>query len=289
MASLKDIRRRINSVKSTQKITNAMKLVSAAKFARASHAVQSARPYGTSLDHLVQNVLSSTEEELFSPLLRAGPERRVLLVVIATDRGLCGGLNTNLFKRVRAFLAEKDQAGVAVEIAAWGRRASFFARKSDKKVVEHQEKALERPTYAKAVALVEPLLASFKGGTYDRVYIAFARYQSALVQEPSVLQLLPIDASASANSAASKKGFLIEPSLDKLLETLLIKKVFGSLYRILLEGAASEHGSRMTAMDSATKNAKEVIKKLTLQYNRARQAAITKELIEIVSGAEALG
>jgi F-type H+-transporting ATPase subunit gamma len=289
MANLKDIRRRINSVKSTQKITNAMKLVSAAKFARANHAVHAARPYGEALDRLVGNAIAAETQDIESALLATRPEKKILLVVVATDRGLCGGLNTNLFKRVRSFIQEKEASGVTVDIMACGRRAILFARKFNRPAFDTREKVLDRPQYTGASDLVKVLLGTYLSGQHDRVYLAFAKFRSALVQEPTVSQLLPVAVEGEAAlSKAAATNYIVEPSLPELLDPLLMKKVTGTVYRVMLEGAASEHGARMTAMDSATKNAKEVIKRLTLEYNRARQAAITKELIEIVSGAEAL-
>ena len=288
MASLKDIRRRIGSVKSTQKITGTMKLVDAAKFARASSAAKAARPYGAALDRLVSSVLLSSTGTLESPLLVARPEKKILIVIVATDRGLCGGLNTNLFKRVRLHVLEKTGAGVALDVMAWGRRAVLFSRKTKQAITDSREKVLDKPSYATVVELAKPLLDGFLTGKYDRIYVAYTKFRSALVQEPTVTQLLPVVVDPEAMKDVLPHGYIFEPNLPELIDSLLMKKVIGTLFRILLESKASEHGARMTAMDSATKNAKEVVKKLTLQYNRARQAAITKELIEIVSGAEAL-
>jgi F-type H+-transporting ATPase subunit gamma len=287
MANLKDIKRRIGSVKSTQKITNAMKLVSAAKFARASHAVDAARPYAKALDHMVEKLLTG-QADLQSPLLRQGEEKRVLVLVLATDRGLCGGLNSNLFKAVSGFLKEKSQAGVSVDLYACGRRAISFAKKTNLTIVGREERVLERVNVEVARRLVRELEKLFTSGTYDRIYIAYPFYKSALDQAPTIDQLLPVRMKRANEGENLRTYAIVEPGLDQLLDKLLERKLVSFVLAALLSGTASEHGARMTAMDSATNNAKEVIRKLTLQYNRARQAAITKELIEIISGAEAL-
>ncbi len=287
MANLKDIKRRIGSVKSTQKITNAMKLVSAAKFARASHAVDAARPYAKALDHMVEKLLMG-QSDLQSPLLRQGEEKRSLVLVLATDRGLCGGLNSNLFKAVSGFLKEKTQAGVTLDIYACGRRAISFARKTNLTIVGREEKVLEKVNVEVARRLVREMEKLFTSGAYDRIYIAYPFYKSALDQAPTIDQLLPVRMKRATEGENLRTYAIVEPGLDQLLDKLLERKLVSFLLAALLSGTASEHGARMTAMDSATNNAKEVIRKLTLQYNRARQAAITKELIEIISGAEAL-
>lgn len=294
MPSLKDTKRRIVSVKNTQKITHAMKLVSAAKFSRANQAVIAARPYGAALDDMVARLASMAGDSIESPLVRRSvEEKRSLVVVISSDRGLCGSLNTNLFKAVARFVKEKRAAGVALDFAAWGKRAQLFARKTSLKVVHEREKVLDKPNYNTARKSADDLVELFGEGLgkagYDRVYLAYVEFKSALSQQPTVKQLLPVGgASSVAGQGNPAADVIVEPELKVIVPQLLKKQVASLVFRAFLEGAASEHGARMTAMDSATKNAKEVIRKLTLLYNRARQAAITKELIEITSGAEAL-
>jgi F-type H+-transporting ATPase subunit gamma len=292
MPSLKDTKRRIVSVKNTQKITHAMKLVSAAKFSRANQAVIAARPYGAALDDMVARLASMAGESIDSPLVRRSvDEKRSLVVVISSDRGLCGSLNTNLFKSVGRFVKEKRAAGVELHVAAWGKRAQLFIRKSALKLVLEKEKVLDKPNYNTARKSADDLVELFVGSQeklgYDRVYLAYVEFKSALSQQPVVKQLLPVGGASTAQ-AGSVADVIVEPELKVIVPQLLKKQVASLVFRAFLEGAASEHGARMTAMDSATKNAKEVIRKLTLLYNRARQAAITKELIEITSGAEAL-
>lgn len=287
MANLKDIKRRIGSVKSTQKITNAMKLVSAAKFARASHAVDAARPYAKALDHMVEKLLMG-QSELNSPLLRQSEEKRVLVLILATDRGLCGGLNSNLFKAVSIFLRDKASAGVKVDLFPCGRRAISFAKKTNLTLVAQEEKIFERANVETARRLVKDLEQRFIAEDYDHIYVAYPFYKSALDQQPILDQVFPVKVKRLAEGESARSYAYVEPSVDQLLDKLLERKIINSIFASLLSGSASEHGARMTAMDSATNNAKEVIRKLTLVYNRARQAAITKELIEIISGAEAL-
>lgn len=286
MASLKDIKTRIGSVKSTQKITNAMKLVSAAKFARASHAAEAARPYSKALDKIVSKLLAG-KADLESPLLRESEEKKILVLMLSPDRGLCGGLNSNMAKAVQAFIREKTAKGVTqVDLYAAGRRATLFGKKNNLRFFKQAEKVVEKATVDTARSLAKEAVEAFKNGEYDRVYVAYAYFKSALDQTPQVDQLLPLPLLNDKESRSA--DVIVEPGLDELLDKLLERKIVTSLYASLLSTLASEHGARMTAMDSATNNAREVIKKLTLQYNRARQAAITKELIEIISGAEAL-
>ncbi len=289
MANLKDIKRRIGSVKSTQKITNAMKLVSAAKFARASHAVDAARPYSQALDKLVGKLLVG-HSELESVFLRDTAEKKVLILMLATDRGLCGGLNANLWKATQQFVNKKSKQGVECELYACGRKAMSFGRKAKLTMAQQVEKVLERGNIDTARVIAKDLADAFKDGKYDRVYIVYPYYKSALDQAPKIDQLLPVPLEGSHSTAAEVESanLIIEPSVEVMLDRLLERRLVSNVFAALLSAVASEHGARMTAMDSATNNAKEVIRKLTLQYNRARQAAITKELIEIISGAEAL-
>ena len=290
MANLKDIKRRIGSVKSTQKITNAMKLVSAAKFARASHAAEAARPYARALDQLVGKLLAG-QTEFACPLLRDSDEKRILILMLATDRGLCGGLNANLWKATQQFVNDKSKQGVTCDLFACGRKAMSFGRKLKLNMVRQIEKILEKGNVDTARALAKSLSELFTEVTYEKIYIAYPYYRSALDQTASVEQLLPVPLGsqhATAVGQAEAANLIVEPNVEELLDHLLERKLVSSVFTALLSAVASEHGARMTAMDSATNNAKEVIRKLTLQYNRARQAAITKELIEIISGAEAL-
>jgi len=286
MPNLKDIKRRIVSVKNTQKITHAMKLVSAAKFARANHAVLAARPYGDGFESMVKKVVLAAGDIPTRLTEKRGQHKRELLVVVSTDRGLCGSLNSGLFKLATRFTKEKVDAGIKLDAIAWGRRAGMFCRKVKWNLVSEKEKVTERPKYEIAKHLADELVGMYLKDSYDAVHVAFVEFKSALSQLPVVAQILPV--APKADAAGASTHMIMEPVAAKLIEPVLDRLVVAQTFRILLEGAASEHGARMTAMDSATKNAKEVIRKLTLQYNRGRQAAITKELIEITSGAEVL-
>lgn len=287
MPSLKDIRRRIGSVKNTQKITRAMKLVSAAKFARANTAVVSARPYGQAFDAMVARLVAAAGEEVESPLLTERPEKRSLIVILGSDRGFCGSLNSNLFKSIQRFVAEKRKAGVDFELVPWGKRPRQFANKTGMKSHDAREKVIDRPLYPSTKEMADDLVKRYLDGGYDRVYVAYVKFESALSQTPQVKQLLPIGKGTAAANP-DDANVIIEPSAKELLDGLLKRAVASVLFRSMLEGAASDHGARMTAMDSATNNASEVLRKMKIEYNRARQAAITKELIEITSGAQAL-
>lgn len=289
MPSLKDIRNRIRSVNNTAKITNAMKLVSAAKFSRASHAVSASRPYTVAFEGMVRDVLQAAQE-VESPLLDSRPEKKALVLLLSTDRGLCGGLNTNLFKKVFAWKQAKTKEGVELEFLNLGRKGLSFTRIRSLKSIEVREKFLDKINFSLALKVAAEISTHYLNKKYDRIYLAYNEFQSALTQVPKVQQLLPVSTEGAPKDNTQKKPsvYTVEPSLHEVVLSLVNKRIALNLLQAMLEAAASEHGSRMTAMDSATRNAKQVNRKLTLQYNRARQAAITKELIEITSGAEAL-
>ena len=288
MPNLKDIKRRLVSVKNTQKITHAMKLVSAAKFARANHAVIAARPYSNGFEQMVEKVVLAGGETPTRLTEARGQNKRELLVLVSTDRGLCGSLNSGLFKVATRFVTEKANAGIAMDTIAWGRRAGMFCRRVKWKLLLEKEKVTDKPKYPVARCLAEELVTMYMTGGYDAVHVAFVEFKSALSQVPVIKQLLPVVPKEATKKPGVPTHILMEPVAAKLIEPVLERLIVAQVFRVLLEAAASEHGARMTSMDSATKNAKEVVKKLTLQYNRGRQAAITKELIEITSGAAAL-
>ncbi len=290
MPSLKDIRRRIGSVKNTQKITRAMKLVSAAKFARANSAVTNARPYGVAFDAMVERIVAMAGDDVESPLLEQRPERKSLFIVLSTDRGFCGGLNSNLFKFSVLRIAEKRKENIEIEMVPWGKRAKLFSTKMKYKAVNAREKVLEKPSYQTAKDLADELIKKFADKEYDRIYICYVEFLSAMAQRATIKQVLPVGKSRAVDApvAVADATLLVEPGPKELLEGLLKRVVASTIFKCMLEGAASEHGARMTAMDSATNNAQEVLRGMKIEYNRARQAAITKELIEITSGAQAL-
>lgn len=289
MASLKDTKKRIGSVKSTQKITRAMKLVSSAKYAKAFRALTQAAPYDRSFRDLLAGLLA---EDVSSPLLETRTEQRSLVVVITADRGLCGGLNANALKQAQNLIREKKQSGIELDLILFGRRAIMADRWADCNVVHEADKVLETPTYDFACKIAAQYCSDFETKKYDGVYIVYSTFQNAMSQVATTECLLPVSASSLVEGESSDKepssNYILEPGRQSLVDSLLQKHVANRIYKVLLDSATSEHAARMTAMDSATNNAEEVIRRLTLDYNRARQASITKELIEITSGAEAL-
>ena len=285
MPSLKAIRKRISSVRNTQKITKAMKMVSAAKLRRAQEAAVSARPYIEKLTELLRHVSATIADESH-PLLRSveSPER-IGLIVLTSDRGLCGAYNASLLRQATAVL--REQSPRQVELVVLGRKGvEYFRRRSVPVAQSHTQ--LAGPSIALAREIAAKVSREFADGTLDRVEIVYSAFRSALSQVPTVETVLPIRVEASDADTRPSVEHLMEPDRASLLDRLLPQFVELKIYRAMLEATASEHGARMTAMDSATGNAAKMIFSLTLAMNRARQAAITKELMEIVSGAEAL-
>jgi F-type H+-transporting ATPase subunit gamma len=285
MPSLKVIRKRIASVRNTQQITKAMKMVAAAKLRRAQEAAVSARPYAQKLTELVQSVTAEVTDEAH-PLLRAvESEARVHLVLICSDRGLCGAYNAVLLRQAEAYV--RRQAGREVALTIVGRKGvDHFRRRAVPIADRHVQ--IPGPSIGLAREIAAKVSAEFAEGRVDRVDLLYSAFRSALSQVPTLETLLPVAIEAQGADTSTRLEHLVEPDRAALLRRLLPQFVEVRIYRALLEGAASEHGARMTAMDSATSNAAKMIFSLTLAMNRARQAAITKELMEIVSGAEAL-
>ena len=292
MPSLKEIRNRVRSVKNTQKITRAMKLVAAAKLRRAQDAVEASRPYALRMQSVIAT-LSASVDETASPLFRrAEVPERCLVVLMASDRGLCGGFNAQLFRRVLDFSSRNADAYAEVAVAPVGRKGRDFVRRESLPTWLDFSSMQATGDIANARRIANDAVASFVRGDVDRVYLVYNEFKSALSQEPIVQQLLPLDPSslAGAESAddATTPDYLFEPGQAELLDVLLPQYIESQVYRAVLESQASEHGARMTAMDNATNNASDLIEKLTLQMNRARQAMITTELMEITAGAESL-
>jgi F-type H+-transporting ATPase subunit gamma len=290
--SLRDIRNRIGSVKSTRQITKAMKMVAAAKLRRAQDAILKTRPYAQLLDRTLSRVAAraAAEGAVTHPLLAPREQRVAEVVVITSDRGLAGGFNSNISRRVQRFLTEENgERFQKTTLATIGRKGRDFFRARRVEIRKDFTGIHAGLDYAKADAIAKEYTERYLSGEVDAVFLAFNEFKSAITQKPVVFQLLPIDTS-SAEAAGSTSGidFKYEPSREALLAEILPRHISMQVWRALLESAASEHGARMSAMESATKNAEEMIAALTLQYNRARQAYVTKELSEIVSGAEAL-
>ncbi len=293
MANLKDLRVRIGSVKSTRKITSAMKMVSAAKLRRAQLQAQNARPYAERLHAMVRNLAGGVDRsEVNLPLLNGtGKAETLLLVVISADRGLCGGFNSNVVRRTRVLVRQWQQSGKEVKILCVGKKARDQLVRDMGHLIIDTILDVAKPalSYAAASNLGDKMLALFDEGAFDQAHVLYNRFQSAMTQVVTLEQVIPLPLPANDDAPLTSDAlYIYEPSEQELLETLLPKNLKVQLYKTLLESVASEHGARMTAMDNATRNAGDMIKRLTLYYNRTRQAQITKELIEIISGAEAI-
>jgi F-type H+-transporting ATPase subunit gamma len=285
VANLRDIRRRISSVKKTQQITRAMRMVAAAKLRRAQEAAFAARPYADRMRATLEEVLRGqrdAEHPLLTP--RAAVER-VEFLVVTSDRGLCGAFNANVLKHVEALAAQRTPPTSVAYVAA-GRKAAEYLRRRRRELRETWS-GLGSVAYTHAAQIAAPLAQRYAAGEVDEVVLVYSEFVSALTQRPRHLRLLPMSAEAGPGDAAALP-FMIEPSPEKLLGVLAPRALEVAIFRALLESQAGEHAARMTAMESATRNTEELIGSLTLQYNRARQAAITKELVEIVTGAQAL-
>lgn len=288
MPSLKDIKKRIGSVKNTQQITKAMKMVAAAKLRRAQDAAVAARPYAEKL-HAVLSNLAQREEADAHPLLSHRGSGRALVILMTADRGLCGGFNANVSKEAERFIRKNERGYEALDLMIIGRKGrDFLKTRLGDKIVKVYENITSEATYKTAQLIGEEVVRAYTDETYDAVYVVYNAFQSAIVQNVTLEQVLPIQPDGSKPIEDSAVDYLYEPNRGEVLAQLLPKMVEVQMFRALLESNASEQGARMSAMDSASRNASEMIGKLTLQYNRARQAAITKELMEIISGAESI-
>ena len=296
MPSLKDLRNRIASVKATRKITKAMQMVAAAKLRRAQESATAARPYAERMDAVLAALNQRASREGASPLLvGTGKDQVHLLIVMTAERGLCGGFNNNISKLARADAQRLIAAGKTVKILTVGRKgADNLRRDLGRNIVErHDLRGVRQLGFSNAEEIANKVLAMFEAGEFDVATLYFAEFKSVIAQKPTALQLIPAklpeaNGSDDAKAAGAQAVVEYEPDEDAILGYLLSRNISTQIFRGLLENAASEQGARMSAMDSATRNAGEMINKLTVKYNRQRQANITKELIEIISGAEAL-
>ena len=287
MATLRDIRRRIRSVQSTQKITRAMKLVAAAKLRRAQERILAARPYATKMAELLGNLVSAAGTDgAPHPLLeqREGPRRQV--VVITADRGLAGAFNANIIRHALVLVREASQADLTLVVV--GRKGRDFFRRRSYTIKRTMLGFWDQLAFSHALELADFFIAQYLEGEVDEVHLVYNEFRSVAVQRPVRVQLLPIVGGEGEGSAAEPVDYLYEPGPEAILGDLLPRHVRTQVYRALMESVAGEYGARMTAMEAATKNAKEMIDLLTIQYNKARQEKITKELLDIVGGAEAL-
>ncbi|MGY6411778.1 MAG: F0F1 ATP synthase subunit gamma [Alkalilacustris sp.] len=289
MPSLKDLKVRITSVKSTRKITKAMQMVAAAKLRRAQEAAQDARPYAERMAKVINSLAQSVKDSSTAPRLLAGTgsDKVQLLVVMTSERGLCGGFNSSIVRLARQRIDALLKAGHTVKILTVGKKGrEQLKREYAEHFVGHVDLSeVKRMNYEVARDIANGVLGRFDAGEFDVATILYARFQSVISQVPTAQQIIPAQVEDGAEAGAL---YEYEPSEEEILADLLPRGVATQIFAALLENAASEQGARMTAMDNATRNAGDMIDRLTIQYNRSRQAAITKELIEIISGAEAL-
>ncbi len=288
MANVKEIRNRVKTVKNTQKITRAMKLVAAAKLRRAQDAVVASRPYTAKMREVVGELCLNADEEV-SPFFR-NPEqpKSALVIVLTSDRGLCGGYNSALLRKLKTYVREGAESYDELGTAVIGRKGREFVRRENITVSVDLSEYPALADVEVASAIATTAMDSFAAGEIDRVMILFNRFQSALSQVPTFERLLPLDPEAFTNEDITPRDYKYEPNEQELLGALIPQYVTSQVYAALLESVASEQGARMTAMDNATNNANDLIDSLTLQMNRARQAIITTELMEITAGSEAL-
>jgi F-type H+-transporting ATPase subunit gamma len=286
LPNLKDIQRRIGSIKKTQQITRAMRMVAGAKLRRAQTASENARPYADRMRATVSQVSQGVSEDAHPLFEQRESVKKVEFVLATSDRGLCGGFNSNVIRFAAKQIAAREAEGAEVSITTAGRRGRDFFRRRRLEQIEGDYPQQGWVTYAQATVIAKAVSGRFISGEVDEVFVVYNEFVSAMTQTPMSIRLLPF--TADDETSADILPYEIEPDPEALLTVLVPKAVEVEIYRALLENQTGEHAARMAAMESATRNTEELVDKLTLQYNRARQAAITKELVEIVSGAEAL-
>jgi len=284
MANIRDIRRRIKSVRNTGQITKAMKMVSAAKLRRAEEAMMRSRPYAGKLEDVVC-ALARRAADGTHPMLSEREEKRVRVIVVTADRGLCGAFNSNLLRASLAFIKDKADSGAEVTVDIVGRRGRDFFKRREFEIGKIWIGVSSKPEYEKAGEIADHASRLFLEGGYDAVYLVYNEFKTLITQKITVKRLVRF--CREEVQTAFEEEFIFEPSEEEILRTLLPRQLSFSIFQALLESYASEQGARMAAMENATRSAKEMIDKLTLHANRVRQAAITKEIIEVVSGAEA--
>ncbi len=290
MASLDDLKKRIASVKSTQKITKAMKMVAAAKLRKAQESAEKGRPYSIKMNNIILNLSGGISDKENAPKLLSGTgnDQVHLCVIMTSDRGLCGGFNSNIIKKAKSFFSKISNEGKELKIITVGSKGNDqLKRVYGKKIIENISfKDSKNPNYFDADKVGKKIIEKFETGEFDVCTIFYNQFKNVITQIPQAQQIIPLNNVEDKNS--SDESYEFEPDEDEILSNLLPKNISTQIFRAMLENSASEQGSRMSAMDNATRNAGEMVDKLTIEYNRSRQAAITKELIEIISGAESL-
>jgi F-type H+-transporting ATPase subunit gamma len=290
MASLDDLKKRIASVKSTQKITKAMKMVAAAKLRRAQESAEKGRPYSQKMNNVILNLSSGISDKENAPKLLSGTgnDKVHLCVVMTSDRGLCGGFNSNIIKKAKSYFSKILEEGKDLKIITVGSKGNDQLKRvyGDKIIENISFKESKNANYFDADKVGKMVIEKFQAGDFDVCTIFYNQFKNVITQIPQAQQIIPLNNEDDKNS--SDESYEFEPDEDEILSNLLPKNISTQIFKAMLENSASEQGSRMSAMDNATRNAGEMVDKLTIEYNRSRQAAITKELIEIISGAESL-
>ena len=292
MASLDDLKKRISSVKSTQKITKAMKMVAAAKLRRAQESAEKGRPYSEKMNNIILNLSNSISDKANAPKLLSGSgENKIhLCVVLTSDRGLCGGFNSNIIRKAKIYFEKILKDGKELKIITVGSKASDQLKRTYGQYIIEKISFREskNANYFDADKVGKKIIEKFEKKEFDICTIFYNQFKNVITQIPQEQQIIPLETTETKDDSSDKDNYEFEPEEDEILNNLLPKNISTQIFKAMLENSASEQGSRMTAMDNATRNAGEMVDKLTIQYNRSRQAAITKELIEIISGAESL-
>ena len=290
MASLDDLKKRISSVKSTQKITKAMKMVAAAKLRRAQESAERGRPYSEKMNNIILNLSNGISDKENAPKLLSGTgeEKVHLCVIMTSDRGLCGGFNSNIIKKAKSYFSKILNEGKQLKIITVGSKGNDQLKRvyGDKIIENISFKESKNANYFDADKVGKMIIEKFEAGEFDICTIFYNQFKNVITQLPQAQQIIPLNNEEDENN--SDESYEFEPDEDEILSNLLPKNISTQIFKAMLENSASEQGSRMSAMDNATRNAGEMVDKLTIEYNRSRQAAITKELIEIISGAESL-
>ena len=291
MASLDDLKKRIASVKSTQKITKAMKMVAAAKLRKAQESAEKGRPYSEKMNNVILNLSSGISDKENAPKLLSGTgnDKVHLCVVMTSDRGLCGGFNSNIIKKAKSYFSKILSEGKEIKIITVGSKGNDQLKRmyGDKIIENISFKESKNANYFDADKVGKIVIDKFENNEFDICTIFYNQFKNVITQIPQAQQIIPLNSEDSEDNT-SEESYEFEPDEDEILSNLLPKNISTQIFKAMLENSASEQGSRMSAMDNATRNAGEMVDKLTIQYNRSRQAAITKELIEIISGAESL-
>ena len=294
MPSLDDLKKRIKSVKSTQKITKAMKMVAAAKLRKAQEKAENGRPYSEKMNQIIMSLINDNSDKSSLPKLMTGDnnDNTHLFVIITSDRGLCGGFNTNICKLAKSKIKSSREQEKNIKIITVGLKAQEqFKREFEKSIIKSINfKGAKEITFNEAEQVSKIILQFFKEKKFDKAYLFYNKFKNVITQVPTVEQIIPIKLLSKTEDTKNNENSLyeFEPEKDEILEEMLPKNLSTQIFKAFLENGASEQGSRMTAMDNATRNAGDLVDKLTINYNRSRQASITKELIEIISGAESL-